>query len=93
MVFLCCNLFSDVQNSSDRAVVLEDGMRIESTHSLYNPKRFLRSLQCYFCLILIQYILAYMSVPFENIENRPPIVVFSVVLTIIIVSIIRIDIH
>ena len=80
------NILTDPPLPRDQEIVLESGVKIESIECLYNPLIFKRSLQCYACMLLIKYILAYMFVPFENIENRPSLAVVTVLYTLAIVS-------
>ncbi|CAH2350410.1 hypothetical protein CLIB1423_01S09450 [[Candida] railenensis] len=81
------NILTDPPLPRDQEIVLESGLKIESIDCLYNPQIFKRSLQCYACTLLIKYILAYMFVPFENIENRPSLAVVTVLYTLAIFTI------
>lgn len=72
---------------------LPDGQRInvgnntiiENIYSIYNLAVFKNIFRIYLTFLLIQYILIYVCVPLDDIENRPPICIISTAYTLIMV--------
>ncbi|KHC64068.1 hypothetical protein MGI_04584 [Candida albicans P75016] len=70
---------------------LPDGQRInvgnntiiENIYSIYNLAVFKNIFRIYLTFLLIQYILIYVCVPLDDIENRPPICIISTAYTLI----------
>lgn len=67
-------------------LALGDGRRVESILCVCNPSALRRCLQGYVAALLVQYVLAFMAVPFDHIRHRPPLAVVAVMYTLMSVS-------
>lgn len=71
------NLLFDTPIRNDRPIVLDNENVIQSLDSVYNRKKTEKFFQLYMGLLLLQYITIFCLVPFDGIDNRPPIAVCS----------------
>lgn len=71
---------------NDRIVDLENFNRLELVEGVYDSKTFKVVFETYMGLLLIQYILIYAGVPFDDIENRPVICIISSLYCLFMVS-------
>lgn len=81
------NIIFDEPFLHERYVTLENRPSPEEIlNRALNLKRFKSLAQLYIGSLMGQYILVFVSAPFEFIENRPPICVFTSFYSIFIVS-------
>lgn len=59
---------------------------VRSIDTIYNGKTFKLCLEVYMGLLLIQYLLIYASVPFDNIDNRPALLIVTCLYCLFMVS-------
>ena len=80
------NIIFDEPFLRERDVTLERPSPEEILNRALNLKRFKSLAQLYIASLMGQYILVFVSAPFEFIENRPTICVFTSFYSIFLVS-------
>lgn len=63
-----------------------DGNYIDDIGAIYNPKALRLFLQLYMVQLICQYIVSFLSVPFDDVENRPIILILSTIYSLLVVS-------
>lgn len=79
------NVLFDPPLPEGQRINVGNNIIIESIESIYNLNIFKKIFKIYLTLLLIQYILIYICVPLDDIENRPAICIISTIYILIMV--------
>ncbi|KAG4407865.1 hypothetical protein JTP64_003401 [Candida tropicalis] len=77
------NVLFDPPLPEGQRINVGNNIIIESIESIYNLNIFKKIFKIYLTLLLIQYILIYICVPLDDIENRPAICIISTIYILI----------
>lgn len=69
----------------DHSIQLGENQLIENINVIYNPRTMRACLQLYMIVLIGQYILSFSSVPFDDVENRPPICIWTSIYSLLMV--------
>lgn len=79
------NVLFDPPLPEGQRINVGNNIIIENIESIYNLDVFKNFFRIYLTFLLIQYMLIYICVPLDDIENRPAICIISTAYTLIMV--------
>ncbi|KAK6203401.1 uncharacterized protein RJT21DRAFT_27003 [Scheffersomyces amazonensis] len=81
------NVLFDSPLPIDQPIAVGGDVLVENIESIYSAKTFKALFQIYMGLLLCQYVSVYATVPFDDIEGRPPLCVITGLYVLIMFSV------